>query len=720
MGENARSLEETLSSAEAALAQFRAFIPNFSQRFEPGISSAMSNLLPQIELLLGNIAEEKSKAALLAARFLRNTLNIGVAGRARQGKGFFLQKLTGLSDVEIPTGQDGHCTGAPSTIFHRDIDEPYAEIQLHTEESFLENVVWPFFQRLQLGTSPRSLQEFAQIALPSSPPPESIDPTTDAAFLDKLAFLHRNLDILRPYLTGSLKTVPRMEIRDWIAQDDSQGKRKDTSGRDICRWATVFIAYIYCRFPQTDLGAISVSDTPGIGDFVSGAEHRLMELIGRNLDAILFVRKPEPIGALVKPEDTALHSVVVRAIPELPVDAWSYYLVNRICTSKENNESQIPSYLSQLSGRIHTRATKVIDFSNDSDVAAEFDEILSDISSNLTALDGILLSRRREALTGLVAQLNPFIHTAKNLLPKASAVAPDHHKLLQLFNGLWNRLCFSLESIVSQHRELRSEPDQGFLEKVDSIFETLEAGPRLPSDEVIAHESAGPGLAAWHAEAIHKQRVELASAFDAIDDCLQASFGDLRTHLIEVLRADDAGKLNAVLAEYSGPWEGLEDLWKGHADAEHVVSAIKLLLSSTLSFRGFIQPRVRAALDVLDSGCEEARDFAHVPGDSIPQVREKLEMAWMKAVSDCRHPMDKMAVEPAMARFAAAQDFVDSIIRSGGAQTAKERWYLFYQELRSEIWSEEFTLLEEETRLRKQWNSQILVLEGVASSLQSF
>jgi hypothetical protein len=55
----------------------------------------------------------------LKSRFSRQTLNIGVVGRARQGKSRLLQSLTGLSKAEIPDGDDQHCTGVRSNRLYR-------------------------------------------------------------------------------------------------------------------------------------------------------------------------------------------------------------------------------------------------------------------------------------------------------------------------------------------------------------------------------------------------------------------------------------------------------------------------------------------------------------------------------------------------------------------------------------------------------------------------
>ncbi len=58
-----------------------------------------------------NINEELKALAKLRIRFSRDTLNIGVVGRARQGKSRLLQSLTGLTAAEIPDGDRHHCTG---------------------------------------------------------------------------------------------------------------------------------------------------------------------------------------------------------------------------------------------------------------------------------------------------------------------------------------------------------------------------------------------------------------------------------------------------------------------------------------------------------------------------------------------------------------------------------------------------------------------------------
>ena len=77
-----------------------------------------------------SINEELGALGKLKNRFSRNTLNIGVIGRARQGKSRLLQSLSGLSD-EIPTGSLTDCTAVRSTIHHNPNVETYGEVWFH-------------------------------------------------------------------------------------------------------------------------------------------------------------------------------------------------------------------------------------------------------------------------------------------------------------------------------------------------------------------------------------------------------------------------------------------------------------------------------------------------------------------------------------------------------------------------------------------------------------
>ena len=195
MADRAKAADDILNTIDNQLRSFREFVPSYAKRLDLEAAARVNALLPETDEIIAKIADEKGRLALLSARFTRPTLNIGVTGRAGQGKSTLLQKLTGLTTTEIPSGDKGHCTGAPSIIVNHDSKETFAEITFHTEQSFLNSVIAPFFKRLKPAISPYTLDQFANVQLPEKERivAESQHPATDVEHLKKLQHFQKNL-----------------------------------------------------------------------------------------------------------------------------------------------------------------------------------------------------------------------------------------------------------------------------------------------------------------------------------------------------------------------------------------------------------------------------------------------------------------------------------------------------------------------------------------------
>lgn len=699
MAEKAAAADTALYQIEGEIRKFRGFIPQFAANLDADASAKLRELDPAIDHLLARLSDEKGKIALLAQRFSRSTLNIGVAGRAGQGKSTLLQSLTGLTTHEIPTGDKGHCTGAPSIIRNHESGETFAVIHFHTEHGFLEHVVAPFFQKLKLGPPPLSLSAFASSALP-----DTMEGATEKGFLEKLKDLQRRIPEYRNLLDGSQKRINREAIRSHVAQEDA-------SGQKIATWIAVEQAVIHCPFLQKDVGRVALADTPGLGDFVSGAEERLAANVGSNLDAVLFVRKPPAQRAIIEPGDTDLYDLINGSIPELGIDGWSYFVINK----SPDNQGQIDFFKGELRDKkIATRAVYSVNCTDKEESLNFLDEMLNDIARNLGALDRRLFDLRMESLQDLRAEIVALADLAATALPAAGIVQPDLALLNRLFGPLWENLGHGLKKLVDSYRAKRNDPDDAFLQAVGKVFDELAKGPGLPEADEIDRQAAAGGLMKWQADKFNELRVKISNAFELIDTSLQTTFDQLRQEALGVLMSDQGGKLNALLEHEDEPWKALAGHWGGHDGEVVMVRAIDLLVNASLSFRGFIQPRVRRRLDVLDTDdtdSQAASPYSFAVGDSSQTVKDKLEFAWGRACYRCRAKIEKMAKEPAMARFAAIEDFREAILHSGGETKAKETWHSFYNENRADVWPDEFGRLEGDTRLRKEWENAVQALK---------
>ena len=109
-----------------------------------------------------------SDLSWLKERFSRNTINIGVSGKARVGKSTLLQKISGLGEQQIPTGSGLPVTAVRSQIYHSSTQHR-ATIQFHSFVSFREEILKPYHKELGLlDILPSTVQDFQRMCYPES------------------------------------------------------------------------------------------------------------------------------------------------------------------------------------------------------------------------------------------------------------------------------------------------------------------------------------------------------------------------------------------------------------------------------------------------------------------------------------------------------------------------------------------------------------------------
>lgn len=162
--------------------------------------------------------EELASLHQLQGRFSRQTLNIAVIGRMGQGKSTLLQSLSGLQNDVIPAMQGKACTAARSTICHQAGNVTTAEIQFHDRESFLTEVIVPYYNQLKLTPVPSSFEAFIHSAIPGLP--KDAD-QTDINIYNRLKDdYHSNGKKYQEYLgRGSLTIQEQSKISNYVAQE---------------------------------------------------------------------------------------------------------------------------------------------------------------------------------------------------------------------------------------------------------------------------------------------------------------------------------------------------------------------------------------------------------------------------------------------------------------------------------------------------------------------
>lgn len=638
------------------------------------------------------IESELLALSKLRGRFERKTLNIGVIGRARQGKSRLLQSLTGLTSAEIPDGDLQDCTGVRSTIHHNPNVEPHGEVWFHSEQSLLDEVIAPYYQKLQLGPKPTSLEAFKRNPLP--PLPDSLKGYANAgAMYEHVKRYYTHLEEFLPLLkSSSPRRITRSEIREFVAQDNSEGERI------YFNYLAVQEVKITCQFPHQEVGQIALIDMPGLGDTGIGDEERLVKTLGEDVDIVLFVRMPKPAGDSWTREDTQLYDLAKDSLIELPLSEWSFLILNHLKAHPKYGDN-----FTACEGFAQTRVQKginvvnhtITDCSHPEEAGAVLDLILDYMGDQITSLDRRYASSCQERVKRLHNTIATELDKAQQVLEQATNRDNWFPLFIELFNDLWTELTNGLEDLLKELREKRDQQSIVFKQQIDAALKACREDTGIPSVERIEEISNEPGgYPNAYYELLNAVRSHLSQHFLLLDEGLQREIENVKYEVAQVLI--EKGKLGD-LTEAKGS-QFLQEMTELIPEyLTQLKLGFKILADFNLHYRGMIQHRIRQHLDNLTPNETE---FQLSTSPSAQQVSELLNTAYSEVLYNCEETLDNLVAEPSQATFAIVEEFLDQVLR---AKDAKDQWRIFLEEFRSQIWSEEFEQLGERSRTRKEW-----------------
>lgn len=692
--ENAEVQLQKLGLELQTLAQERDELSLRGELDDPELRAQLKKI--DFTTIQSEIVSELRALDNLRKRFSRKTLNIGVVGRARQGKSRLLQSLTGLSSVEIPDGELLQCTGVRSTIYHAQDITTYAEVVFHSEQSFLEEIIAPYYEQLGLGSKPKTLQFFA-----SNPPqPPSPKSSELSAKYEHLCKYHQHLDKYRSLLSSDSIRIESRQIREFVAQDTVDGKGA------YYNYLAVKEVKIFCPFPNKEVGRLALVDMPGLGDTGIGDSERMIRTLGQDIDFVLFVRRPRIGGDDWFDFDTQLYDTANKALTELPIEDWSFMVLNL-----DTSNSVLCEIFAEKMQVKHIKVKRTI-IANCANEAEANNEILGSVLdyliNRIDVLDHQYSTACFDRVSLLQQQTNAAISSFSSIIDALKS-EDGMEEFNERFSVFWDAFPIRLEDLLTELIEKRDCEDRHFREDVDKLIQSCRNDKAIVPDqeEIEKLNKRYEGYRTAYEKSLQNIRTQLSIRFLSLETGLNRSLEEIKLQVVGALAAQGLGGL--VARNTNEPIAASKFL-KSVADLipekqQKIKFGFQLLANFDLVYRGLIQHRIRKHLDVLTPNKTKYKfepkllDELLRKGQSpAERIVVNLNQAYVEAINNCEKELKGLLREPSQAGFAIVEEFVDRVIRSKGVEN---EWRDFLWRERSKLWADAFHRMETLQELQK-------------------
>lgn len=745
------ALQATRGKAKAVAAQYpdlKIALDSISTNGNIGVNAENS-------LLEARVACENA-----LVRLRRESINIGVAGKARQGKSQILQMLTGLGNKQIPTGDGDFCTATLNIV--RNGEPQIATVFYLTETDVLTQMVYPSFAPtgtewgVGLDKRPGNLSAFLSATYPTREQVKKKGANSTAQDnWGKVLVLQNDLkdDDLRAHLGKGPEQLSDMDsIRDFLVKD---------GGQKI--YQTVDHVEIVTRFPDNLPTGMTVYDIPGLEDPTAGIKERMLRTVANDADIVFFLRLPAPSGDGWGESDGKAFDMLRKVYPadEVDINDWVQVILNH--WPAKNNTKNAERMKDSAKEKYGINAV-ICDCGKQDEVREMVDANIDDLVKQTGRIDDLRIRQAEEAFKAAIAEVRALYDALRNAsgdviaqesgfnlrshLRQFMAELRDPFKKFKVENAENMKEDRSKEFFYGEVQAILSRHLESLAQQFDAIYSGYDQKNEFPAEFPVFSRKriwqAFAGDATGGSDGPTDETVRNQNA--ALWTLIRAELGKCCNEMVRryfecVFEVGFVGNqsLNQISADADaeGARERLERFLSAiQASGSYPVleSAVEALLRFRLTFEETILPfifvipdfddfdpdlspkarRVNELNDVkkyLRDGmnASQSKERADALFDWLHQKSEEIILGLNSRAEGCL--LVRIAEHASSLMRANYNAFIDRFTYGDGCD---EEWEHFADRNKSIFWKEEFEAAAANSKLAKDWGA---ALENLAAAL---
>ena len=648
-------------------------------------------VLADPSMTLSQLQKCLAECERLEKRFNRETINISVVGRARQGKSTLLQSISGLENEVIPASNGGDCTGAKSIIANAP-GKTRARITFYNELEMVEQIQ----KYLDEVGIPYRLGSLSQVKNNACKDAINEKQLKEKAGRQQSLFQHlkkyvEHYDEYCQYIGTVRDESDERNIRNYVAQ-------YDVRMRPTFAYLAVKEVQIFTEFPVKDAGKIVLVDTIGLGDTSIGIREKMIRTLRDDSDAAILVRLPAANGDGIRVEDDELYDLICEAMGTGALGKWLFFALN-VCDALGNQNAGNAMEEEFRKRKLNFAFIKKTDCGNRNDVEQHLlIPILEYLSTNLAEVDNNLMTHANEQFLDCFQKYYELCDKVNQVL------SGSFRKSLQsggLFDELYEdklELARELNALMEKYAD-KNMKCEAISDNVKAIIRKT-ASHCPTADEIRKRLTAGgekshaPNVYLYFADNL---RAVIRDEFEEINRSTIASLQDeIKKEVCKVLGGETGGRLYHIQlasGKHENPIAWLKALSDEKLGNFPLVSeAFNDIADYRLNIEGFLEFKIDEALECLDYYPTNTKfvmpDFSGLSTDEIVHIMEQTLQNTIPDVADeVVIGIQELLLVPYHSFRARIRKLYDRIIMK---EQGKRELKNFYREHAMAIWPDEF------------------------------